>query len=244
MNELLYSYAESKIKKVLNSIFIIYDELNYASCFYIGRGLFITNKHFFNNPEVADSNEVFYVKNKNFKFVCKKIFVPKNNVDLAVVGIKDEAQSNGLVPIKIYEKKVCLLDVIYCANFSYFDKNDTINKITYPNFTKGVVSKIVKYNNVDFLYQIDAACYSGGSGGPILNMNNELVGVLFQNLSFDTADNFVQLANSGFILSKEIIHRITKQIDSNKKLEDMWIFNIKDDELDCYFNFKSFSPKF
>lgn len=236
---------------ILNSVFIIYNQSNYASCFYIGKGLFITNKHFFNNYDLND--EVFYIKNKYIKLECKKIYIPNNNMDLAIIGLKSpndykfEEEKGFLMPIKINDSTVNVIDKIYSVTFSYFDKIDIINNIEYPNVFKGIISKIVKHNNKDFVYQIDCASYSGGSGGPIVNPNGELVGVLFQNLSFYTS-KLTQLPNSGIIISKNIIEDIVFLTRvSNSLYEDLSkldIFRMPNSTIDKLLNFNKFNPKF
>jgi hypothetical protein len=90
-------------------------------------------------------------------------------------------------------------------------------------------------------YQVDCSCYSGGSGGPIVDKNNKLIGVLFANLSFKEKDEMLQIPKTGVILSKYIIKLI---IDNLEHLNDLWIFKLPDDKLDEYFNYKKYKPKF
>jgi hypothetical protein len=51
ISEIKTDLIEEKFSKIKNSVFIIYTDKHYASCFYVGKGYFITNKHFFNNYE-------------------------------------------------------------------------------------------------------------------------------------------------------------------------------------------------
>lgn len=109
----------------------------------------------------------------------------------------------------------------------------------------------MKYQQKDVVYQIDCSCYSGGSGGPVVNKKGELVGVLFQNLTFQTNKESLQLPQAGFIISKEIINLIINQIDnqtdkilSQKIFENLWIFKITNEEVDKYLSFNSFKAKF
>ena len=229
-----------------NTIFITYNEKHYASCFYIGKGLFITNKHFFNNYELDD--EIIIVKNRKFKFECKKIYIPKNNMDLALLGVGTLKETERLTPIKISKQAIHILYKILCFGYSYFDYVNVIRDLKYPNIAKGVISKILKYKESDIVYQVDCSCYSGGSGGPIVNEQNELVGVLFQNLTFHTNENFVQLPNSGYIIGRDIIKvivdHVNRCIDSKYQFDKLWIFNVPSEILDLYLNYKVFKPKF
>lgn len=106
-----------------------------ATCFYIGSGLFLTNKHFFNNCDIND--DYYLVKNNKTTLICNKFFIPKNNMDLAIVIIRDfnsntENFEYNLSNIKICQEKINIMDIVYTVNFSYFDKKDIL-KLSLPN---------------------------------------------------------------------------------------------------------------
>ena len=94
------------------------------------------------------------------------------------------------------------------------------------------------------IYQVDASCYSGGSGGPIVDKEGKLVGVLFANLSFQDKDTMLQIPKTGVILGRDVIQMIIDNLADLEKLSDLFIFHIQDSELDDYFNYKKYSPKF
>lgn len=259
---------EEKFNKIKNSVFIIYTDKHYASCFYLGKGFFITNKHFFNNYELND--EEILVKNYKYTLRCIKYFIPKNNMDLAVVKIRNyeyekyEGSKNSqyafLTPLEISSDKVNLLDTIYSVTFSYFDRKEILNDLKFPNIFKGVVTKRILYKNslekkpinkfpqVEIVYGVDCACFSGGSGGPMINSEGKLVGVLFQNLTFHSDKHFLQLPHSGFMIAKEMVKLIYDKIDDKESLSNLWIFKLPNSEVDKYLNFNKFSlsikPKF
>jgi hypothetical protein len=72
------------------------------------------------------------------------------------------------------------------------------------------------------------------------------VGVLFANLSFKDKDNMLQIPKTGVILGKDVIRMIVGKLDKNllNELKNLPIFKIPDSELDEYFNFIKFNPKF
>jgi hypothetical protein len=231
------------ITQLQDSVFIIYNTTHYASCFYLGDGFFCTNKHFFTNYNLDD--EVIYVKNYKLTIQCRKYMIPKNNFDIAIVrAIKSEEINDLIVPLKISNKKLKILEEIWNINFSYFDKKEILHSLKLPNLFKGVITKIIERNKFDIVYGIDSASFSGGSGGPVVNKDGELVGVLFQNLTFNTSEFFLQVPHTGYIISKEIILLIKQNLKNLEALNNLWIFNLSNQEVDRYLNFNKFSPKF
>jgi hypothetical protein len=148
-----------------------------------------------------------------------------------------------IIPIQISRKKAHVLDPIFSCNYSYFEKTDIL-KLKTPNLTKGIISKIINYNNFEMIYQIDCVCYSGGSGGPIVNSEGQLVGVLFQNLMFSTKDFNMQLPNMSFIISKEVINELMNEISQqNPNFNNIWYFKSQMEEFENLFEFNKFRPK-
>lgn len=108
--------------------------------------------------------------------------------------------------------------------------------------------KYVK-DNYEVLYQVDSSTYSGGSGCPFVDEEGFLVGILFQNLKFETKDSYMQVPNSGFIISKYVVLEIVDLIQNSKfdeipSFEKIKMFNISNSILDPIFNFRGLKPKF
>jgi hypothetical protein len=246
-------FKSSLKNRLKDTVFIIFNSTNYASCIYIGNGRFITNKHFFNDYQINE--EEIFVRNYKFKNIrCRKEFIPKNNMDLAIIKIYDYDNNKKnqyekyLKPVKIYPKSPYILQIIYCVTYCYFDKKDIINELIFPTTFKGIIAKKLtkQVENIkyDIVYQVDCSCYSGGSGGPIVDENGYLIGILFQNLSFHTNENFLQLPNSGFIIAKDIISDIISNLNNGKDISQLWMFKLSNEEVDKYLNYNHFNPKF
>jgi hypothetical protein len=151
-----------------------------------------------------------------------------------------------LKPIKINSNKINILDNIYSIGFCYFEVNDIL-KFNKPLIHKGILSKKILLNEYyEMVYQIDSSTYGGGSGCPIVDKNGFLIGFLYQNLKFNTNDSYMQVPNSGFIISKYIIIEILNELKNkiNPEFEKMKIFNADKNLIDPVFNFPGFKPKF
>lgn len=105
--------------------------------------------------------------------------------DLAVLTVRDERFWEGLQPIEFGELPALL---------------DDVSVVGYPiggeslSVTAGVVSRIelqeyAQGGETLLAIQIDAAINSGNSGGPVINEDDQLVGVAFQSLATLDSEN-------------------------------------------------------
>lgn len=106
--------------------------------------------------------------------------------DLAVLTTDDEDFWENMEAVQLCEKVPRLEDDVLCVGFPV--GGDTIS------VTSGVISRIevTTYTeaNADLLgIQIDAAINSGNSGGPAFNGYGECLGVAFQSMGADEAEN-------------------------------------------------------
>ena len=97
-----------------------------------------------------------------------------------------------------------------------------VSVIGYPiggvaiSITSGVVSRTEVTNyahgGIDLLgVQIDAAINSGNSGGPAFNAKGECVGVAFQSLKHDDAENI------GYVIPPPVVKHFIHDYDKNKR---------------------------
>mmetsp|Transcript_116100 Transcript_116100/g.248348 ORF Transcript_116100/g.248348 Transcript_116100/m.248348 type:complete len:511 (-) Transcript_116100:97-1629(-) len=106
--------------------------------------------------------------------------------DLAVLTVEDDEFWDGLPAVQLSQKIPHLEDDVLCVGFPI--GGDTIS------VTSGVISRIevTTYTqaSTELLgIQIDAAINPGNSGGPAFNRKGECVGVAFQSMNADEAEN-------------------------------------------------------
>lgn len=106
--------------------------------------------------------------------------------DLAVLTVEEDEFWEGLQAVQLSGKIPHLEDDVLCVGFPV--GGDTIS------VTSGVISRIevTTYTqaSAELLgIQIDAAINSGNSGGPAFNGDGECVGVAFQSMGADEAEN-------------------------------------------------------
>ena len=139
-------------------------------------------------------------------------------------------QTNSYPPsLKISHKSPSKGDSVLIYQFSLFQD--------IPLVTRGVIAKCVEYKGKCVLYQLDAFCYAGSSGAPLLNSNGELVGIVCENVIIGRN---IQIPNIAFAISYEVIKEIVRDKDDIDKIKEIVWFNIPSKEINDIF---AFQPK-
>lgn len=128
--------------------------------------------------------------------------------DVAMLTVADDEFWDGLPKVKLSQKVPRLEDDVLCVGFPV--GGDTMS------VTSGVISRIevTTYTqcSAELLgIQIDAAINSGNSGGPAFNASGECVGIAFQSMGADEAENI------GYVIPTVVIMHFLNDLLKNKK---------------------------
>src|SRR5450432_3712002 len=127
------------------------------------RGYIVTNAHVINN-----ASTVFVQNNKGQEFKARILYISPN-ADLAFLKIVDsEYKATQAVPYMISKNNIALGEAIFTLGFPR-------DEIVYG---EGYMSAKTGYGGDTLACQIAVAANPGNSGGPVLNKNGEVVGVL------------------------------------------------------------------
>lgn len=127
--------------------------------------------------------------------------------DLAILKIEDASFFDGLTALKFGELP---------------DLFEEVQVLGYPvggdslSITSGVVSRIEmqEYAQADahlLAIQIDAAINPGNSGGPVVNDNDEVIGVAFQSLSDEDIENI------GYVIPVNVVKHFLEDVERHGK---------------------------
>ena len=134
------------------------------------QGVIITNSH------VVDGCEAVKVHHKGE--IYTSILIAKDAInDLAI--IKADFKPNHFFTLK--ERDPSILDEIVVAGYPFGMQISSNVKVT-----KGIVSSLAGIDNNYSQIQIDAAIQPGNSGGPIIDLDGNLVGVAVSKLDLMT----------------------------------------------------------
>ena len=147
---------------------------------FTGSGTIVEGNRILTSAHVVSSARLIEVKKENdpIKYIATVKYI-SHQADLAILELSDKNFFAGIDPLK-------LSDTIKAR--------DEVTVLGYPlggdsiSTTTGVVSRIeytsYVWSGLRFLtIQIDAAINSGNSGGPVVNKNNELVGIAMMTLT-------------------------------------------------------------
>ena len=166
-----------------------------SSGFIISGHRVLTNAH-----SVEHHTQVKLKKRGEDKKYVAKVLAIGVECDLALLSVEDDEFFRGVTPVEFGQLP---------------SLQSPVTVVGYPiggvaiSVTQGVVSRIevtaYSHGSSELLgLQIDAAINSGNSGGPAFNSKGECVGVAFQSLKHDDAENI------GYVIpTPVIVHFIT-----------------------------------
>ena len=173
-----------------------------------GSGFAIAGRRLVTNAHCVDHHTQVKVRRRgdDVKYVARVLAVG-TECDLAVLSVEDDAFWEGLTPL--------------C--FGALPRlHSSVTVVGYPlggdtiSVTSGVVSRIevtaYAHGATELLgVQIDAAINSGNSGGPAFSSQGECVGVAFQSLKAEDAENI------GYVIPAAVVEHFLTDVDRNGK---------------------------
>lgn len=172
-----------------------------TGCIIDPRGVILTSSHV-----TEDAEKITVLLHNGKKYKGKLIAVTGENNDLALIKIKPDSP---LKSIRLGDSTKIKVGQKVLAIGNPFGFNETL--------TTGIISRIDHDRNK---IQTDAAINPGCSGGPILNINGEVIGI---SQSIYNPDNNKSNIGIGFAVpvntAKKFIIRVKNEIETNLALE-------------------------
>ncbi|CAL5228784.1 g11976 [Coccomyxa viridis] len=202
-----------KLMETVVKVFCMHSEPNYSLPWQRKRqfsstssGFVISDRRILTNAHSVDHHTQVKVRRRgsDTKFVAAVLAVG-TECDIAMLTVEDEAFWEGLAPVT-FGQLPRLQDQVTVIGFPIGGESISV--------TSGVVSRIEVTSYVhgaaELLgVQIDAAINSGNSGGPAFNNRGECVGIAFQSLKHEDAENI------GYIIPPPVIQHFITDFERN-----------------------------
>ncbi|KAF6252023.1 trypsin-like cysteine/serine peptidase domain-containing protein [Scenedesmus sp. NREL 46B-D3] len=201
------------IMEAVVKVFCIHTEPNFSLPWQRKRqyssnssGFMIAGRRILTNAHCVDHHTQVKVKRRGSdkKFVASVLAVG-TECDIAMLTVDDDAFWEGVEPV-VFGSLPQLQDAVTVVGYPI--GGDTMS------VTSGVVSRIEVTSYVhgaaELLgIQIDAAINSGNSGGPAFNASGECIGIAFQSLKHEDAENI------GYIIPEPVIAHFINDYERN-----------------------------
>ena len=163
------------------------------------KGYILTSFHMVNG---ADS---IFIENDLIDRACTKVIFTDANLDLAILKIvNNDLVAKWRVPFSIKEKSADVGEKVFTLGYPR-------NEIVYGD---GSLSSLSGYSNDKRMYQISIPVNPGNSGGPLLDENANVIGVIRGKISGEEGTGFA-------IKSNEILKAISELENDSLKQELM-----------------------
>ena len=163
------------------------------------KGYIVTSFHMVNG---ADS---IFIENDQIDRACIKVIFTDANLDLAILKIvNSDLVAKWRVPFSIKEKNADVGEKVFTLGYPR-------NEIVYGD---GSLSSLSGYSNDKSMYQISIPVNPGNSGGPLLDENANVIGVIRGKISGEEGTGFA-------IKSNEILKAISELENDSLKQELM-----------------------
>ncbi len=191
-------------------------DLNVTQKWGIGTGVIVSeNGYILTNQHLASRvNSIVYVTLNNGKSVQGKVIWNEKNIDLAIVKINE----TNLTPILLGDSDEIVVgeEVIAIGN--------PLGMEFQRSATKGIVSGINRTLKIEDdvssvimedLIQTDASINTGNSGGPLINLNGEIIGI--NTVKISSAEGI------GFAVPINVVKPIIEKLISNNKFSEAYL---------------------
>lgn len=167
--------------------------------FFIGPNLIVTNTH------VVDNATDITVRSYNSSALYDATVIAKNyTTDIAIIKINDWADY-------IETNDYSVLEIVSSRNLK---PGDTVWSIGHPwglywTVSHGITSSADRRIDATMMYyiQTDAATHQGNSGGPLLNSDGDVVGIVSKVFSLTRSNGF------GLAIPSDIVSDSVRQLE-------------------------------
>ncbi len=179
------------------------------SALSMGTGWAISNRHIVTNFHVvADMKNLRLVKSDGTEIPVKLMLSDKNN-DIAILSVESDTKLSKPLPLAVNQPR--LGTSVFTIGFPHPNLLGT-----NPKLTTGYVNAMSGLADDPRTYQVSVPIQTGNSGGPLLNMRGEVVGIITSKLNakkmFDWTGDIPQ--NVNYAVKINLLNELVSQLET------------------------------
>ncbi len=168
-----------------------------------------------NNHVVSTSDDVILV-NVQGEHISATVMLRDIENDIAFIKAENPSELPPALPLS--EKHQGLGSSVFTIGFP---RIDVMGKT--PKLSDGIISSVNGINDDPFSYQISVPIQPGNSGGPLINMRGEVVGMVTSMLGLKNPETGYEytLQNVNYAVKSDLIKQLLKHTDSQEMIGEL-----------------------
>jgi serine protease Do len=162
-------------------------KISYAPANFEGSGFALNNKGYIvTSLHMVDGSDSIFIQNSQMERTPTRLVFSDPLLDLAILKIeKDNLSKNWQVPFSLRDKPTEVGEKVFTLGYP---RKDMV-------YGEGSLSSLSGYSNDTSMYQISIPVNPGNSGGPLLDENGNVIGVIRGKITGAEATGFAIKAN-------------------------------------------------
>ena len=161
---------------------------NYGTAFAVTNRDFITNKHVI-SESIGYKIVIYHPKWENNKnsLQVRSVILKEVSDDYDIAWLQLEYVDSTINPLPVFCGKVEQGEDVYTLGYPAYALKSSESAIPEITYDKGVIKAVNRVVNNHECYEMSATINGGNSGGPLFNLNGQVIGV--NTFGFDDYEN-------------------------------------------------------
>ncbi|MBR7128378.1 MAG: trypsin-like peptidase domain-containing protein [Lentisphaeria bacterium] len=161
---------------------------SYGTAFAVTNRDFITNKHVI-AESIGQKISIYHPKweNSDSSLVARSVVLKAVSSDYDLAWLQLEYADSSIHPLAVFCGKVMQGEEVYTLGYPAYTLGNSKTVIPEITYDKGVIKAVNRIVNNNDCYEMSATINGGNSGGPLFNLNGQVIGV--NTFGYDNYEN-------------------------------------------------------
>ena len=160
----------------------------YGTAFAVTNRDFITNKHVI-EESIGQKISIYHPKweNSDSSLVARSVVLKAVSLEYDLAWLQLEYADPSIHPLAVFCGKVMQGEEVYTLGYPAYTLGNSKTVIPEITYDKGVIKAVNRIVNNNDCYEMSATINGGNSGGPLFNLNGQVIGI--NTFGYDNYEN-------------------------------------------------------